>query len=897
MFLNLSLSLHLNLINMRLLYIFFFITFFSFSQTNEVLINQAVQTAESQNITTQSQAVKALENAGMSENQARQLARQRGVSYDKLMNEYFNNDSTSENTGESDMDTSILEKASDDNVEESDDIDNLEDEESDDVANKIKGGTRKYFGYNIFRNNPYLNKEYLLGNIDEGYLISPGDEIRIITYGDNSLEVKVTVDRNGNINIQNYGLFFASGMSFKTLKSRLKIYLGRYLSGLVSSPQKTFMDVALTELKPTKVVVLGQVVSPGPHILTTSGSALSALYAAGGVKYSGSLREIIIYRNNKLYKKIDLYDYITTGELRDDVRLTNNDVVFVPNRKNAIEIKGELRSSAIYEVLDDEDLTTLVEYSGGILPTTQTNKVNIQRIVPAEERTEDNIIDRKLITIDYQKLINDNKKIILVDGDQVIFYRILDLESDQVSISGHVFESGTYSLQAFSTLKSLIFDAAKGIMPDVYLEKVDVFSLLEGIEVLNTYDLSEVILGNSPVNLLDGDRVIIYSNTSVEGNKTISLYGYGVETKTIKWRENYSIYDLIFSSTQIKSPEFIKNILKTRIDLKRYNEETGNFYTVNYDFKNPENLKEIILLPKDKVILYNTNVSEKTQNSVSIYGNIRNSIETTMEDNMYPEDVILLAGGYLESANQDYVDVSRYEINPNEERITRLYRVEIDKDYLLGNSNEPKEGFKLENKDIILVPIILGYEDSKRVTIKGEVNFPKSVILEFKTISFKNLIERVGGLTKYANLKASYLLRDNLVINLDLSKIDDNDLIFENEDEVYIESLKGIVQTVGALQNPSNFIWKKGPRAKAYIRNSGGKNNKESAKSYITLPNGITKKINFFSNPRVEVNSIITVNRKIEKEKKERRPFIDGFNSTFGIIASALTTILLASKL
>ena len=88
------------------------------------------------------------------------------------------------------------------------------------------------------------------------------------------------------------------------------------------------MDVALTELKPTKVVVLGQVASPGPHILTTSGSALSALYAAGGVKYSGSLREIIIYRNNKLFKKIDLYDYITTGELRDDVRLTNNDIVF-----------------------------------------------------------------------------------------------------------------------------------------------------------------------------------------------------------------------------------------------------------------------------------------------------------------------------------------------------------------------------------------------------------------------------------------------------------------------------------------------------------------------------------------------------------------------------------------
>ena len=83
-----------------------------------------------------------------------------------------------------------------------------------------------------------LTKEYLLGNIDEGYLIAPGDELRIITYGDNSFEQNVTVDRNGNINITGYGLFFASGNSFKTLKSRLKLFLGKYLSGLAQYPSK-----------------------------------------------------------------------------------------------------------------------------------------------------------------------------------------------------------------------------------------------------------------------------------------------------------------------------------------------------------------------------------------------------------------------------------------------------------------------------------------------------------------------------------------------------------------------------------------------------------------------------------------------------------------------------------
>ena len=94
---------------MRLLHLFFFITFFSFSQTNEVLINQALQTAESQDIQTKSQAVKALQASGMSESQARQLARQRGVSYDQLLNDYFSDEtSLIENTA-GDPDTSILE--------------------------------------------------------------------------------------------------------------------------------------------------------------------------------------------------------------------------------------------------------------------------------------------------------------------------------------------------------------------------------------------------------------------------------------------------------------------------------------------------------------------------------------------------------------------------------------------------------------------------------------------------------------------------------------------------------------------------------------------------------------------------------------------------------------------
>ena len=874
---------------MRYLFVIVLYSFYGFSQTNEAVVNQAVQTARAQNITTQSQALKALEASGMTENQARQLARQRGLSYDQLLSQYFTNDTNNDNSSSEDPNSEIL--------EDNDETNSENEETNDETDFRIKGQNINYFGYNIFKNNPYLNKEYLLGNIDEGYLIAPGDKIRIITYGDNSFEQNVTVDRNGNVNIQGYGLFFASGNTFKTFKERLKIFLGKYLSGLVSNPQKTFMDVSLTELRPTKIVVLGQVESPGPHILNTSGSALSALYAAGGVKFSGSLREVNIYRNNKLLKKIDLYDYITTGELKDDVRLTNNDIVFVPNRKNSIEVKGEILNPAIYEILENEDLTTLVNYSGGILPTTQTNKVNIQRIVPANERTADNIIDRKLITINYQELINNNKKIDLENGDQVTFFRILDLQSDQVTIQGHVFEPGTYSLKTFSNLKSLILDGAKGYLPDVYFEKVDVYSTIEGIESVNSYSLSEILLNEKKVSLNDSDIVYVYSNQRVEGDKTISISGFGTQPSTISWKENFSLYDMIFGYTQIKNPEFTTEFLDTRIDIKRFNFETGSYFSLKYDFNDLENLKNTMLMPRDKVILYSNNTTENTDKKVGIYGYVKNGDAYDLEENMYVEDLILLAGGFDIDADQKQVIVNRLEINSDEERIIRKFNYSVDTNYLKGISNEPNNKFVLQDNDILTIKKLLGYDEPSKVKVSGEVNNEQTVVLEYKNTSFSKIIDYVGGLTKYANLESSILKRDGKIITLDFNKIrSSDDMIFMDGDEIIISSTKGIVSTVGAVENESNFIWKKSLSAKKYIKNSGGKIKKEASNSYIIYPNGKTKKINLFKNPKVLPNSTIVTNRKIKKEKEEGK-FLNDFNQTFGIIASTITTILLVSRL
>ena len=258
---------------------------------------------------------------------------------------------------------------------------------------------------------------------------------------------------------------------------------------------------------------------------------------------------------------------------------------------------------------------------------------------------------------------------------------------------------------------------------------------------------------------------------------------------------------------------------------------------------------------------------------------------------------MLLANGFQISADQEELIVNRPELDMSNERVVRKFNIKIDKDYLLGLKEKPDNEFILKDRDILVVKQILGYEETIRISISGEVNFPQTVVAEFKNSSLIDVINYAGGLTLYANLEASSLIRDGKVISLDFRDLNAEE-IFENGDIINIASNKGIVSTTGAITNESNFIWEKGKKAKNYIKNSGGKSNR-GGKSFVILPNGKTKKIGFFKNPRVLPNSLIITQFRPEGEDAKVRiqKFVDELTGTLQFVATTLTSILIATKL
>ncbi|MDA9311388.1 SLBB domain-containing protein [Polaribacter sp.] len=769
------------------------------------------------------------------------------------------------------------------------------------VVVQVEKNTEKYFGYDIFVNNPFGTKDYLLGNIDEGYILAPGDELRITVFGDNNLEFVSKIDLNGNISFPNLGVFFAAGNSFATLKKRVNVFLGKFYSGLLSNPSRTFLDVSLTQIRPVKVSVLGNVNTPGPHLVNGMATVLNALYASGGINKSGTLREVKVYRNNKLIKSIDLYDYITQGNIDQDIRLSNNDVIFVGPRLSSVTLTGNVKKNAIYELKPNESLKDLLKYSGGLSASASLDNMNISRIKPFDNRKQELVFNRFLTTVNYSKYRDNSKNnFLLTDGDVVSVKGILEKQKNTVSIAGNVYSPGTFALDTYSDLKTLIISGANGLKPKTYLEKIDINSVDEkGVLSYQTFKLSSVLDGEITVTLKENDGVKIYSLEEVEGAKTASISGYGVTPKTVSITENLSLYDLIFQSVSYDELEFQSKVLTSRLDLNRFDSNTGLYSTIQFDFDDTATLKTTFLKAKDKVTLYAKTVTEDLSPTVTIGGQVNNAGEFSLSNNMYLEDLIIKAGGFTKTAVKDYVFVNRLDRDLGTGKYSQVKVNDLDIEYMLGNKDTPSNPFILENYDIVNVVAPIRANFQPVVSVQGEVKFPRNVILETDQITIGLLIESAGGLTNNSNLESSYVERDGLKLYVSIEKmLLDSKTTLQNGDILFIGSKLNSVTTTGAVEMPTAFNWEPGKKAKYYIKASGGKKEGGIESKYVVHASGKTEKISFFKNPKIYPGSEIVLVQKDRKEWSERfKDSVDKITNTFTILTSTLTTILLITKL
>ena len=218
----------------------------------------------------------------------------------------------------------------------------------DEQVNSFVTENATVYGRNIFRNKSlnFAPSENLA--TPRNYRLGPGDEVIIDIFGRNQTTLRSVISPEGSINVDVLGPVYLSGMTIDEANKYLKKRLGQIYGGL--GREGTDMRLSLGQIRTIQVNIVGEVPNPGTYVLSAFATAFHALYRAGGVVEPGTVRDIKVVRDGKVVARVDVYQFLMKGNLNDDIRLEEGDVILVSPYKSLVSIEGAVKRPMYFEM-------------------------------------------------------------------------------------------------------------------------------------------------------------------------------------------------------------------------------------------------------------------------------------------------------------------------------------------------------------------------------------------------------------------------------------------------------------------------------------------------------------------------------------------------------------------
>ena len=329
---------------------------------------------------------------------------------------------------------------------------------------RISGQEIPLFGYDLFGARQFGAADNLPAPGD--YLIGPGDTIELRVWGAVDMAQNLTVDRNGEVSIPKVGAVVVAGTRVKDLESVLEKRIARVFKNFEVS-------ATLGNLRAITVYVVGQARVPGAHKVAGFSTLISALFETGGPSALGSMRDVQLVRDGKSVTRLDLYDFIRSGDKSGDAPLRPGDVILIPPAGPRVALIGALDQPAVYELKPTEQsLKGLLSFSGGVNVLTTPHKALIERIDPGNPNSP---LAVKEITLDEQALNQP-----LARGDIVTLFSVPQAFSNAVTLRGNVAAPLRYSFTPGMRISDLIPEPAALITGDYYRRKNNVVQFEAG---------------------------------------------------------------------------------------------------------------------------------------------------------------------------------------------------------------------------------------------------------------------------------------------------------------------------------------------------------------------------------------------------------------------------------
>jgi protein involved in polysaccharide export with SLBB domain len=231
----------------------------------------------------------------------------------------------------------------------------------------------KPFGYDLFNEAPSTFSPVTDVPVPADYIVGPGDQLSVQLFGSQNRTLQLTVNRDGTVSFPELGPINVSGLTFNAARQSIESRVAQQMIGVRA-------NVSMGETRAIRVFVLGEARQPGSYTVSGLATMTTALFASGGVKPIGSLRDIQLKRQGRVVRQLDLYDLLIRGDTSDDAKLLPGDSIFIPPVGPTVSVDGEVKRPAIYELKGAAAVDSLIQMAGGLTPEADASRASLVHI-------------------------------------------------------------------------------------------------------------------------------------------------------------------------------------------------------------------------------------------------------------------------------------------------------------------------------------------------------------------------------------------------------------------------------------------------------------------------------------------------------------------------------------
>ncbi|POY38099.1 sugar transporter [Flavobacterium alvei] len=504
------------------------------------------------------------------------------------------------------------------------------------------------FGSELF-DNPDLNFEPNLKLATPvNYVLGPGDELQISVYGVQEYNASVPVTTEGKVSIQYVGQIPVSGMTIEAATQKIKSAIARVYSTVASGQSQ--VGISLSRIRTIKVTIIGSK-QPGNYSISSLATVYNALFLGGGPGKNGSYRNIELLRNNKVYRKIDIYNFLVNGNQSDNVGLKDNDVIRIPAYSQRVTLEGEVKRPGIFEMKSGETFKDLLAFASGFNEFAYTASVNVLQKTSKDLKVKD---------IKFSEFGSYKP----LAGDVFRVSKILNRFENRIRIEGAVFRPNIYSFYEGMRISDLI-QQADGLKEDAYTKRATIVRTKADLTTEAAHvNLEKVLSGDAEANisLQKEDIITVYSVLDFKEDYKITIDGEIKIPGEYEFHENLTLKDLLLqaggltgsASKRIEVARMIKSD-----EINATNSSKVQLFNLEYTEVNNEEVRNFVLEPFDVVNVRRMAVYEKPE-MVTVSGAVNYTgkyVLASKKEKIY--DVIQRAGGLSSIANVDGVKIKR----------------------------------------------------------------------------------------------------------------------------------------------------------------------------------------------------------------------------------------------